>query len=126
MIPSLRLSWVCVTMQVVHGASGLFGPHHHKHSCKGQLEHVSVLHVQYLHQALQMASRTKQQWLFYCGCSEIQRIAFPRRHSATPFWLHTKEGRLKLSRNNSTKLRKQIFKMYVFYRVICRHLKAKD
>lgn len=90
---------------------------------------------QYLHQALQMASRTNQQWLFDCGCSEIQRTAFPRRHSATPFGLHTKEGRFKFGKNNSTKLRKQIFKMYlfnvlfkmyVFYRVICRHLKTKD
>lgn len=103
-------------------AMGLFGPHHHKHSCKGQQEEAFSIYTK----PCRPASRTKQQWLFYCGCSEIQRIAFPRRHSATPFWLYTKEGRLKFGRNNPTKLRKQIFTMYVFYRVICRHLKAKN
>lgn len=84
MIPSLRLSWVCVTMQAVHGASGLFGPHHHKHSCKGSTgtcfcSTCSVIYTKPCRRPLRQSSN---------GCSTVAALRFKELHFQGDTVLH--------------------------------------
>lgn len=79
MIPSLRHSWVCVTTQVVHGVLGLFGPHHHNHSCMGQPVQAFSIYTKPCRWPLGQISN---------DCSTVAALRFRELHSQGDTVLH--------------------------------------
>lgn len=107
---------MCDNQAVVHGALGLFGPHHHKHSCKGQSEQAFIIYTKPCRRPLGQSSN---------DCSTVAALRFRELHSQGDTVLHpsgSTQKKPKLGRNNTWETNL----CNVFYRVICSHLKAKN